>query len=517
MLDILGVSRPEEMEGRPLRAILGDRLDQAAAELEGEAVADPLVVARLQDRLGQTYLGLGHAAKAEALFTKAVTTRQAHLGADDPLTLHSRHNQALAFESAGKRIEAIERFEQVRSARVRVLGVDHVDTLSTLHELGTMFLLAGKYAEAIKLLEQVRDGRVKQLGEDHDHTLATLKVLAGAYRTAGKPMDVIALTEKVRDALVKKHGDDHPLAISAMHNLAQAYKAGYKMTLGRDLLEQARNKAESKLGPNHPLTLKILYSLGTTYLAYRKTPEAIAMLEHVRERQVMILGGHHPSTLLTLDSLGMAYQNDGKLDKALPLFQQAAAGVEKLNFADESTCAIIKKLCRCLEQLEQYEQAEGWWRKLLAVAKEEYSGPVSRVHGRDEALAGLGSNLIRQTKYIDAEPILRECLAILQKKQPEDWETFHIQSLLGGALSAQQKYAEAEPQLVQAYQGMKKADKGQGARHVRSTPRQNLGEALERLVQLYDGCGKHAEAAKWRKELEAHTKAADKTAKPEQN
>ena len=58
----------EEQEGRPLRAILGERLDQAAAELQGEAVGDRLVVAQLQDRLGQTYLGLGHAAKAEALF-----------------------------------------------------------------------------------------------------------------------------------------------------------------------------------------------------------------------------------------------------------------------------------------------------------------------------------------------------------------------------------------------------------------------------------------------------------------
>src|SRR5262249_23543914 len=52
----------EEKEGRPLRAILGERLDQAAAALEGEAVGDPLVVARLQERLGRTYLGLGHAA-----------------------------------------------------------------------------------------------------------------------------------------------------------------------------------------------------------------------------------------------------------------------------------------------------------------------------------------------------------------------------------------------------------------------------------------------------------------------
>jgi hypothetical protein len=111
---------PGAKEGRPLRAILGDRLDQTAAALEGEAVGDPLVVARLQDRLGQTYLGLGHAAKAEALFTKAVATRQAELGADHPLTLASQHNQGLAYEAAGRRIEAIRRFEHLRAGTVVV-------------------------------------------------------------------------------------------------------------------------------------------------------------------------------------------------------------------------------------------------------------------------------------------------------------------------------------------------------------------------------------------------------------
>ena len=114
--------KAEEKEGRPLRAILGDRLDHATADLDGDALGDPLVVARLQDRLGQTYLGLGHAAKAEVLFSKAATTREAHLGEDHPLTLASRHNQALACCGAGKRNEAIQRFEQVLGRPVQSAG-----------------------------------------------------------------------------------------------------------------------------------------------------------------------------------------------------------------------------------------------------------------------------------------------------------------------------------------------------------------------------------------------------------
>jgi hypothetical protein len=50
---------------------------------------------------------------------------------------------------------------------------------------------------------------------------------------------------------------------------------------------------------------------------------------------------------------------------------------------------------------------------------------------------------------------LRACLAIREKKLPDDWRRFNAQSLLGGSLLGQQKYAEAEPLLVQGYEGMK--------------------------------------------------------------
>jgi serine/threonine protein kinase/tetratricopeptide (TPR) repeat protein len=485
----------EEKEGRPLRAILGDRLDRAAAELEGEAVGEPLVVARLQERLGQTYLGLGHAVKAEALFTKAVTTRQAHLIAYHPDTLGSLHNQARAYEAAGKRIEAIKRFERVHGARVKTLGADHLDTLSTLHELAEAYWRAGEWTVAVPLLEQVRHGRVKQLGEDHDQTLATLGILARAYGAAKRYPEAIALAEQVRDARVKKHGEGHPHAIAAMGNLAWTYQRCYKMPQALALFKQARDTAMLKLGPNHPQTLNILHGVAHMQRVYRETPEAIALLEQVREKQVVILGDHHPATIGTLSELALAYQDAGELNKALPLLQQAAVGAEQLEYATDSADLIHHRLASCHEQLKQYNQAEVWRRKWVAAARAKY-GPESFRYAAFFGLSGLGSNLVRQQKYADAEPILRESVAILQKNHPETWEKFRAQSLLGAALMGQQKYTEAEPHLVQGYQGMKKLEKSQG--HKPHGP----SEALERLVQLYDAWDKPDEAAKWRKELE---------------
>jgi len=113
-------------------------------------------------------------------------------------------------------------------------------------------------------------------------------------------------------------------------------------------------------------------------------------------------------------------------------------------------------------------------------------------------MAGLSLNLLRQKKYTDAEPILRECLAIQDKKQPDSWMTFYTRSMLGEALIGQRKYAEAEPLLIAGYEGMKQREKSIPPRN-----KELLTEALEGLVQIYDAWGKKDHADDYRKKLAA--------------
>jgi hypothetical protein len=109
----------------------------------------------------------------------------------------------------------------------------------------------------------------------------------------------------------------------------------------------------------------------------------------------------------------------------------------------------------------------------------------------------VGEALLQLKAYTDAEPLLRECLAIRAKHEPDAWTTFNTITMLGGVLLGQKKSADAEPLLVKGYEGMKeRADKLPKDSKVRLT------EALERLVQLYEALDKKDEAAKWRKELE---------------
>src|SRR5262249_55608020 len=132
--------------------------------------------------------------------------------------------------------------------------------------------------------------------------------------------------------------------------------------------------------------------------------------------------------------------------------------------------------------------------ELLADARKSVPPGSPQIAG---LLGHLGLALLQLKACPDAEAVLCECLAIREKRQPDAWTTFNTKSLLGGPLLGQQKYADAEPLLLQGYEGMKqRADK------IPKEAKSRLNEAIDRLVQLYDAWGKPVDAEKWRLQLE---------------
>jgi tetratricopeptide (TPR) repeat protein len=184
------------------------------------------------------------------------------------------------------------------------------------------------------------------------------------------------------------------------------------------------------------------------------------------------------------EMLGLAYLNLGDAARAVPEYERALA----LREAFQGTNA--PETAECRNQLAIAYRLAG---RADEGSRLYQQNPNSPSHAAE--LAVRGSTLLLQNKPAEAELVFRASLAIRQKAQPDDWTTFDTMSLLGEALLAQKKFAEAEPQLVSGYEGLK--------RHQESIPAQeksHLTQALERLVRLYEAWGKPDEAAKWRKE-----------------
>jgi tetratricopeptide (TPR) repeat protein len=109
----------------------------------------------------------------------------------------------------------------------------------------------------------------------------------------------------------------------------------------------------------------------------------------------------------------------------------------------------------------------------------------------------LGETLLRQKKATDAELALKSCLAIRQKTTPDDWRTFKTMLRLSLVLLEQKKHADAEPLLVNGYEGMKQREMT-----LPPAERQWVTGFLAGLVEFYEDNGLKAKADHWRKKRE---------------
>jgi tetratricopeptide (TPR) repeat protein len=279
------------------------------------------------------------------------------------------------------------------------------------------------------------------------------------------------------------------------------------LSLGRaqeaiEFLTWARDTRQGKLGPDHPDTLTSMNNLALGYRDAGQLDKALPLYEETLKLRKAKLGPDHPHTLTSMGNLALGYQAAGQLDKALPLLEEAAQGLEKRRFQHEHAHLIIPDTIKAYEQARQFEQAARWRQKWLAHVKAT-AGADSPAYAGE--LATLGSGLLEHQQWTDAEKLLRECLAIREKNPGSGdpgsgWLVFDTQSMLGGALLGQKKYAEAEPLLVKGYEGMKerevKIPKTGGAEL-------RIPEALDRLIELYTATNQPEEAKKYR-ELRAN-------------
>nr|MBA3482626.1 tetratricopeptide repeat protein [Pirellulales bacterium] len=178
--------------GVTFRDLLRRRLAEAAQQLEGEAVGDPLVVARLQHVLGISLTELGLREQAAEVLVEAARTRQRVLGADHLDTAATKHYLAMAYRDDGEYALAEPLYKEALAARTAKLGADHPDTLTSKHYLGMLYNSAGQYAQAEALLKEVLAIRTAKLGADHPDTVATQHRLA-VGRPARAEVEVIRI------------------------------------------------------------------------------------------------------------------------------------------------------------------------------------------------------------------------------------------------------------------------------------------------------------------------------------
>jgi serine/threonine protein kinase len=479
--------------GRPLQDVLCQNLTQAVKELEGSAIGDPLEVAAMQHTLGLSLLGLGEAPLAIEVFQKSLHTRKAGLGPDHPLTLTSMNNLALAYKASGQLAKAMPLYEETLEKRKAKLGPDHPDTLITMHNLAGAYQASGQLARAVALYEETLQKQKAKLGPDHPLTLTTMNNLAGAYQANDQLAKAVPLYEETLEKRKAKLGPDHPDTLSSMNNLAGTYQASGQAARAVPLLKETLEKSKARLGPDHPHTLTIMDNLAVAYLASGQLAKAVPLCEETLEKTKAKLGPDHPDTLICMANLAVVYKASGQLAKAVPLFEVTLEKMKtKLGPDHPNTITCMGNLGKAYAEAKQGEKAAT---TLAAFVDGRRKRAPKDSPQFATLLAQVSLELIDCGQHAAAEPLLRECLTIRAKIQPDAWTTFHTMSLLGAALLGQKKYAEAEPLLLQGFEGLK-----QRAKSIPPQAKVRLPEALDRLIELYTATNQPAEAKRWQAE-----------------
>jgi tetratricopeptide (TPR) repeat protein len=343
----------------------------------------------------------------------------------------------------------------------------------------------------------VLKGCKARLGADHPGTLTTKNGLANLYRARGQYGQAEALYREVLKGRTARLEADHPDTLTTKGNLAALYQARGQYAQAETLFKEVLAGFTARLGADHPHTLSSKNNLAVLYWRMKKLDRSVALFEELLEQKKRNLGPGHPGTLQELANLGVNYRDAGRLAEGIRCLEEALAGVRKTPVPLPRQLAWIPgELAQTYDRVKQHAKAEAVCREFLPQFRRQLGTDNPRTL---TLMAQLGESLVAQEKHAEAEPLLRDCLAIRQKKQPDGWATFSTRSALGGALLGQKKYAGAEPLLKDGYAGLKQRQ-GKIPEPFRQA---RLTAALDRLVALYEATGNQEEAARWRKEREA--------------
>ncbi|MEU5250816.1 FxSxx-COOH system tetratricopeptide repeat protein [Streptomyces longwoodensis] len=272
----------------------------------------------------------GRDAHTIPLRTATLAQYEQVLGDTHPNTLSSRHNLALAYESAGDLARAIPLLEATLAQSEQVLGYTHPNTLSSRNNLAAATQSAGDLARAIPLLEATLAQREQVLGATHPDTLTSRNNLARAYESAGDLARAIPLLEATLAQREQVLGNTHPDTLNSRNNLARAYESAGDLARAIPLLEATLAQYEQVLGATHPDTLSSRNNLAGAYESAGDLARAIPLYEATLAQSEQVLGNTHPDTLTSRNNLAYAYQSAGDLARAIPLYEATLAQCEQV-------------------------------------------------------------------------------------------------------------------------------------------------------------------------------------------
>ncbi len=239
---------------------------------------------------------------------------------------------------------------------------------------------------------------------------------------------------------------------------------------------------------DHPVTARILILLGRVLEVRQHLPAAADAVRHALAMSRRMYGEQHQSVAHALNALANVERLQGRFEQAEELYRESLAVRRRLVGDDHPRLAsAVYNLATLLHRdLNRLEDAEVLYRQAVETFR--------RTAGEDHPSMGyykmgLGRILTDLGRPQEAEPLLREVLALFHRLGPEGRGAASARSALAAALIGQGRYDEAERLLLDSLPVLRAK---LGDDH-RITVR-----ALRRLVTVYESTGRPRDAETYR-------------------
>ncbi len=404
------------------------------------------------------------------------------LGANDSRTLVAMNITAQACEAGGKPSEAEKLYFGALEIMKQTLGAEHPDTLAQTDRVATMLGRMGRHDEALKLHHHSLDAKHRVLGADHPQTLLSMKNLANEYEAQGKHAESESSQMQVLDTLKRAFPPEHPEILTQMDTVAQVYDKHGRHADASKLRQETLAVRQRVLGTNDVKTLRSMQQLAASLDADGKHAQAITLQLETFETMKTAYGPGDPDVLAQMHAIATMHDRHGDHAQAEKIYlellqiQQRVLGLEH-----EETLTTMSDLAATHRHAGRLKEAEDLYQQVLEQQRQRKPGDAPALAA---ATTDLGDLWLQSGKCTEAESLLRDCLEQCRKQQPEHWLRFNAESLLGGALLQQKKFAEAGPLLRSGYEGLNAR-----ASTLPERARPHLREASERLAQFNQATG----------------------------
>lgn len=280
---------------------------------------------KTESLMGEIMCQQGKYQESESMCANVLARQQMNIGEDHLDTLDTRRRLSMAYNSLGRRENAIGTAEKLTESYKRLLGDNHVRV----------------FVVALDMLEYI----IYHHGGNS--TVDTMRFQPDVKRA-------FEIIPTVHEELLAGLGRIHPLTIRALCLHGRALICAQQNMEASETLRRALALSEEALGPEHPLTMDIVGNIGVMYTLqapqyYTGSPapsEAFPWLNRYVNWVERRRGIHNPETLATLEMLANIHFIAKEYEPAQKYFERAMVSCRGNNPAAEERINNLLQLCR---------------------------------------------------------------------------------------------------------------------------------------------------------------------------